>query len=66
MTEARAILLIFAGSIFFMSVAVLGLRAASANDAAQSLGVIIPLILGSYGSSRVVMHYGSSGQRRRR
>jgi hypothetical protein len=65
MTEARAAFLVFAGSTLFMAVAVLGLKAVNANDAAISLGVIVPLVFGSYASSLVVMHYGSSGRHRR-
>jgi hypothetical protein len=65
MTEIKAALLVFAGACLLMTVAILGLSAANANEATLALGFIVPLILGSYGISRVVTHYESPEGRRR-
>ncbi len=65
MTKFRALTLIFVGMLLVAAAAILGLSAAHANGSAVSLGVMVPMIVGSYLCSRVVMHYGASGPRRR-
>jgi hypothetical protein len=65
MTEFRALLLVFAVSLLVAIAAIVGLSAANANGSARFLGAIVPMMIGSYLCSRVVMHYGESGRRRR-
>jgi hypothetical protein len=64
-SETKALLLSFAAFALLMAVAIFGLRALDANEATLSLGFLVPLILGSYTSSRVVMHYSSSDHHHR-
>ncbi len=65
MTERVALWLVFISVATIMSVAILGLDAAGANDAALTLAFVIPLALGAYGVSWVVMHFSSSDHDRR-
>jgi hypothetical protein len=65
MTETKALLLSFGAFVLLMAVMIIGLRALNANEATLSLGFLVPLILGSYTSSRVVMHYSSSERHHR-
>jgi hypothetical protein len=58
-------LLIVIGSLALMTGGILGLAAVGANGATLFLAMLVPLCLSSYGISRVVMHYGPSGRRRR-
>jgi hypothetical protein len=64
-TESRALLLVFSVSLLVAIVAILGLSAVNANGSTRFLGAIVPMMIGSYLCSRVVMHYGASGRRRR-
>jgi len=64
-SETKALLLSFATFALLMAVAIFALRALKANEATLILGFLVPLILGSYTSSRVVMHYSSSERRHR-
>jgi hypothetical protein len=65
MTEGKAHALITIGCIFFTVVGVVGLAALGFRGSALSLGALIPLAVGASATSRVVMHYGESGRRKR-
>jgi uncharacterized membrane protein len=64
-SERRATLLLVVSCLVLMTGAFVGLAEAGANGPTLSLAMIIPLILCSYGISRIVMHYGESGRRKR-
>jgi hypothetical protein len=66
MTRIRALALVVIGVLLLETAAILGLVAVNANEAALSLGLIVPLALASYVSSCVVMHYSASGRRHHR
>jgi hypothetical protein len=63
MSEFQALLLVFLSTLLVEGLAIMGLKSIHANHAALSLGVIVPLIVGSHISSRVVMRYGGSRRR---
>ena len=60
MTERTALGLVFTATLISTAVGLLGLQALGANKQILSLGFLVPLVVGPYVSSRVVMHYGSS------
>ncbi len=64
MTRGRAIGLVFAATLLSTVVGILGLSALGVNEAILSLGFLVPLMVGSHVSSRVVMHYGVPPRRR--
>lgn len=64
MTERRAIGLIMLGGLLLSALLLTGLFALGVPGTGLSLGAIIPLMLTSYATSRVVMHYGESDHRR--
>ncbi len=66
MSERAAIGFVFVGGMSAMGIAVLGLSALGANPQTVFLGFFIPLALGSYGISRVTMHYAKLRHRRDR
>jgi len=63
MTEHRAFLLILVGGVVFEVVAILGMAALGAGSDLLVFGLIIPLLVAPYLSSRVVMHYGEARRR---
>jgi hypothetical protein len=65
MNERRALILLFAVMLLITGCLFYGLQALHANSSAQFLGFIVPLMLCSYLSSRIVMHYGASERDRR-
>jgi hypothetical protein len=65
MNENRAFALILICALFFTTVGVLGLAALGARGPILTLGALIPLAVSADAVSRVVMHYGESGRRRR-
>jgi hypothetical protein len=66
MSERTATCLVFVGGIALMCIAILGLGALGANPQTVFLGFFVPLVLGSYGISRVTMHYAALRRRRDR
>jgi hypothetical protein len=63
MTERGAFLLILLGATVFEVVAILGMAALGAGSDLLVFGLIIPLLVAPYLSSRVVMYYGEARRR---
>jgi hypothetical protein len=60
-----AIALVNIAGLVLTAILVLGLAAIGANGSVIFFGFLIPLYLSAVGISRVTMHYGSSGRRKR-
>jgi hypothetical protein len=65
MSERMALALVNIGGLALTAILILGLAAVGANGSEIFFGFLIPLYLSSVGVSRVTMHYGSSGRRKR-
>jgi hypothetical protein len=65
MTRTRALIAIFAGGLLFEAAAILGMAALGVTGELLSLGAIVPLLVMSFSSSLVIMHFGAYGRRRR-
>jgi len=60
MTESRAFLLAAVGIVMLEAVLILGMAALGANNQQLVFGLIIPMLVGAYLISRIVMHYGEA------
>jgi hypothetical protein len=59
MSESRAFLLVMVGVVTLEAGLILGMAALGANNQQLVFGLIIPMMVGAYLISRLVMHYGS-------
>jgi uncharacterized membrane protein len=66
MTESKAFLLILVGIVMLEAGLILGMAALGANNQQLVFGLIIPMLVGAYLISRMVMHYGSEADERER
>jgi hypothetical protein len=66
MTEGRVFLLIVVGIVTLEAGLMLGMAALGANNQQLVFGLIIPMIVGAYLISGMVMHYGSKAEDRKR
>jgi hypothetical protein len=65
MTKTRALVAILIGGLLLEAGAILGMAAVGATGDLLSLGALVPLVLASFSSSLVIMHFGSYGGRER-
>jgi len=63
MTKTRALVAILIGGLLLETGAILGMAAVGATGELLSLGALVPLVLASFSSSLVIMHFGSYGER---
>ena len=65
MTETKALALVLVATLLLTALCILGLGALGAGQLGIALGAIVPAAFAADGITRVVMHYGESGRRRR-
>jgi hypothetical protein len=63
MTRTRALVAIVLAGLLVETVSILGMAALGVTGEVLSLGAIVPLVLASYSSSLVIMHFGPYGGR---
>jgi hypothetical protein len=63
MTRTRALVAILSAGLLFETVSILGMAALGVTGGVLSLGAIVPLVLVSFSSSLVIMHFGPYGGR---
>jgi hypothetical protein len=63
MTRTRALVAIISAGVLLETVSILGMAALGVTGGVLSLGAIVPLVLASYSSSLVIMHFGPYGGR---
>ena len=63
MTKTRALVAILVSGLLLETGAILGMAAVGVTGALLSLGALVPLVLTSFSSSLVIMHFGSYGER---
>ena len=63
MTKTRALVAILIGGLLLETGAILGMAAVGVTGELLSLGAFVPLVLASFSSSLVIMHFGSNSDR---
>jgi hypothetical protein len=63
MTRTRALVAILIGGLLLATGAILGMAAIGVTGELLSLGALVPLVLTSFSSSLVIMHFGPYGGR---
>jgi hypothetical protein len=63
MTRTKALVAILIGGLLLATGAILGMAAVGVTGELLSLGALVPLVLTSFSSSLVIMHFGPYGGR---
>jgi hypothetical protein len=63
MTKTKVLVAILIGGLLLETGAILGMAAVGVTGELLSLGALVPLVLTSFSSSLVIMHFGPYGGR---
>jgi hypothetical protein len=61
MTRTKALVAILIGGLLLATGAIIGMAAVGVTGELLSLGALVPLVLTSFSSSLVIMHFGPYG-----